>query len=75
MQDRDAELAGGVDVGVEGDRVFEGQGGRGERVVGWEEENAAEIASYSREMGKLAHLEDQGARRVGKETGSIRVPP
>ena len=66
MQDRDTQLTSGVDVGVEGDWVFEGQGRWGERVVGWEGENAAEIASCSREIGKLINAEDKSVWLAGE---------
>lgn len=44
MQDGDAELAVGVDVGVEGDGLLEGHRGRAERVVAGEVEVGSKIA-------------------------------
>lgn len=45
VQDRDAEQARGVDVGVEGDRRLEGQGRRHEWVCWGKAEDAPEVAS------------------------------
>lgn len=45
VQDRDAELAVLVDVGVERDRVLEGQGRRHVRVVGREDEARSKVAA------------------------------
>lgn len=46
MQDRDAQEARGIDVRVEGDGCFEGEGRWQEGVGWWEGEVATEIASY-----------------------------
>lgn len=55
VQDRYAQLAALVDVGVERDRVLEGERGGHVRVAGWEDEASAEVASWREELA-LGHV-------------------
>lgn len=74
VQDRDAEQAGRIDVWVERDRGFEGQGGREERVGWWKGENTAEITSCERIESQYISGTRMRSGKVGERT-RISVPP
>ena len=71
MQDRDAESAVGVNVGVEWDRRLEFEGRRQEGIFRWEVEVTAEIASYEEKLGVRSLLDTMKVREVGVGTAVV----